>query len=184
MTLHLAEGMSPAEEQEHRSYLVARMVGNAFLPEIRRRLEELNVQHFQKAIGKVRLRNNTSNWGSCSYDGNISISTRLLFAPGPPSIMYSFMSWRTCWNTTIQIASGNRWNGPCPTIANTRSGWIRTIICVNSEREKVSLWSEAISTGTFAPLHPGALRLKRKKWKVEAITSGETACWRKMRQAE
>ncbi|HAE14584.1 MAG: M48 family metallopeptidase [Chitinophagales bacterium] len=83
MTLHLAEGMSPAEEQEHRSYLVARMVGNAFLPEIRRRLEELNVQHFQKAIGKVRLRNNTSNWGSCSYDGNISISTRLLFAPWP-----------------------------------------------------------------------------------------------------
>ena len=39
--------MSPAEEQEHRSYLVARMAGNAFLPEIRRRLEELNVQHFQ-----------------------------------------------------------------------------------------------------------------------------------------
>ena len=58
------------------------MVGNAFLPEIRRRLEELNVQHFQKAIGKVRLRNNTSNWGSCSMMV-ISASARIALRPWP-----------------------------------------------------------------------------------------------------
>jgi predicted metal-dependent hydrolase len=81
MFLYLATGMNEQEEREHSSYLVSRLIGNAFLPEVRQRLEELNTLHFKRAIGRVRLRNNSSNWGSCSHNGNISISTRLLFAP-------------------------------------------------------------------------------------------------------
>jgi predicted metal-dependent hydrolase len=81
MQLYLASGMTEREEQEHSSYLVSKLIGTAFLPEVRQRLEALNIQHFQKPIGRVRLRNNVSNWGSCSHDGNLSISTRLLFAP-------------------------------------------------------------------------------------------------------
>jgi predicted metal-dependent hydrolase len=42
---------------------------------------ELNDIHFGKPIKKLRIRDNISNWGSCSHDGNISISARLLFAP-------------------------------------------------------------------------------------------------------
>ncbi len=87
MTLYLSTGMTPEEEQRHSSYLVSRLTGNAFLPAIRQRLETLNIQHFRRPIGRVRMRNNVSNWGSCSYDGNISISTRLLFAP-PLTIDY------------------------------------------------------------------------------------------------
>jgi len=81
ITLNLSSGMHPVDEERHCSYLVSKLMGSYFLPEIRQRLESLNLKHFRKPIGKVTLRNNTSNWGSCSYNGNISISSRLLFAP-------------------------------------------------------------------------------------------------------
>ncbi|MFN3940355.1 MAG: M48 family metallopeptidase [Chitinophagales bacterium] len=65
----------------HKSYLISRIIGNAFTPVIAGRLEHLNALYFKKRIKKVTLRNNATNWGSCSYDGHISISSRLLFAP-------------------------------------------------------------------------------------------------------
>ncbi|MCS6819488.1 MAG: M48 family metallopeptidase, partial [Chitinophagales bacterium] len=36
---------------------------------------------FKKQIGAVKIKYNTSNWGSCSARGNINISLRLMFAP-------------------------------------------------------------------------------------------------------
>jgi predicted metal-dependent hydrolase len=41
----------------------------------------LNDLYFKKEINEIRLRNNSSNWGSCSSNKNISISSRLLLAP-------------------------------------------------------------------------------------------------------
>ncbi len=51
------------------------------LPAVRARLEALNVQHFKRPVSRVSLTNNLSNWGSCSVDGHIKISVRLLLAP-------------------------------------------------------------------------------------------------------
>ena len=79
--LFLSEGMSSAQEQKHKTYLVSRLIGNEFQPQIATRVQQLNDLHFQRPIKKLRLRDNISNWGSCSWDGNINISTRLLFAP-------------------------------------------------------------------------------------------------------
>ncbi len=61
--------------------LLSRMVAHAYLPEITERVHQLNQNHVQKPIQSVRLKNNSSNWGSCSSKGNINLSTRLLFAP-------------------------------------------------------------------------------------------------------
>lgn len=61
--------------------LLSRIVGADFLPEVTRRVHELNARHFQKPIKSVNLKYNHSNWGSCSSKGNINLSTRLLFAP-------------------------------------------------------------------------------------------------------
>ena len=61
--------------------LLSRVIGKDFLPEITRRVHELNDLHFQKKIKAVRLKYNHSNWGSCSHKGNVNLSTRLLFAP-------------------------------------------------------------------------------------------------------
>ncbi len=79
--LFLSEGMTAAQEQKHKTYLVSRLIGNEFQPEIAQRVQVLNDIHFKRPIKRLRLRDNVSNWGSCSWDGNINISVRLLFAP-------------------------------------------------------------------------------------------------------
>lgn len=62
-------------------HLLSRIVAQDFLPEITRRVDDLNDRYFQQDIVAVRLKYNHSNWGSCSSKGNINLSTRLLFAP-------------------------------------------------------------------------------------------------------
>ena len=59
------------------------MVAKDFLPYITQKVTEINAQYFKKEIKAVRLKYNHSNWGSCSTDRNINLSTRLLFAPNP-----------------------------------------------------------------------------------------------------
>ncbi len=61
--------------------LLSRIVAKDQLPSITRRVHELNALYFKQTILSVRLKNNRSNWGSCSRTGNINLSTRLLFAP-------------------------------------------------------------------------------------------------------
>ena len=60
---------------------MSRVIADDFLPEIARRVQEWNKIYFRKAIKSIRLKYNHSNWGSCSQDGNINLSSRLLFAP-------------------------------------------------------------------------------------------------------
>lgn len=63
------------------SRLVAKIMASYFQEKVFRRIQALNEVYFQKKIAKVTLKNNSSNWGSCSIRNNINISTRLLFAP-------------------------------------------------------------------------------------------------------
>lgn len=79
--LTISEGMSAAQEQKHKTYLVSKLIGNHFQPQIAQRVADLNAIHFKKPIKRLTIRDNISNWGSCSHDGNINISARLLFAP-------------------------------------------------------------------------------------------------------
>ena len=79
--LTLSKDMSAKQEQKHKSYLVSRLIGNEFQPKIAERLTALNKMHFKKPVKKLIMRDNVSCWGSCTWDGNITISTRLLFAP-------------------------------------------------------------------------------------------------------
>ncbi|MEL6866375.1 MAG: M48 family metallopeptidase [Bacteroidota bacterium] len=81
--LHLR--LSQHDPQAHLSksikHLLSRLVAQDYLPEITRRVNELNALYFQKNIKSVNLKYNHSNWGSCSAKGNVNLSTRLLFAP-------------------------------------------------------------------------------------------------------
>ena len=81
--LRLALDDSDLHLQKVVKHLLSRVVAQDFLPEITNRVHELNQQYFQKNIRSVNLKYNLSNWGSCSAKGNINLSTRLLFAPGP-----------------------------------------------------------------------------------------------------
>ena len=69
------------KQRKHISVLASRIIGQRKLSYITQKIHELNNAHFNVPIKKIFLKYNQSNWGSCSREGNINISTRLLFAP-------------------------------------------------------------------------------------------------------
>lgn len=81
LNIVLPEDISAKQKQKVCSTILSRVFSNYFLPEIVQRVNELNHIHFRRAIGEIKMRHNHSNWGSCSSNNNISISSRLLLAP-------------------------------------------------------------------------------------------------------
>ncbi len=81
ISLRLSENDSDEHRQKSIKHLLSRVVAKDFLPDISRRVHELNQLYFQRPIQNIRLKYNHSNWGSCSTKGNVNLSTRLLFAP-------------------------------------------------------------------------------------------------------
>ena len=81
ISLFLSKNDSETHRKKAISQLLSRVIADDFLPEIARRVQEWNKIYFRKAIKSIRLKYNHSNWGSCSQDGNINLSSRLLFAP-------------------------------------------------------------------------------------------------------
>ncbi|MBS1593962.1 MAG: M48 family metallopeptidase [Bacteroidetes bacterium] len=81
IVINLTRGLNKEAEDSTNSYLVARCLSRFFTPIVSERLHELNRKYFGKTINSVRMKYNTSNWGSCSTQGNINISVRLMFAP-------------------------------------------------------------------------------------------------------
>lgn len=67
--------------QKNIGILLQDFMSQYFLPIIQERILHYNKMHFQKRIAKISLRNTSTRWGSCTHDGKISISSRLLFAP-------------------------------------------------------------------------------------------------------
>ncbi len=61
--------------------LLAKALADQYLPEVWRRVLELNDGHFGQQVRAVKLKDTYSRWGSCSHDGNINLSTRLILAP-------------------------------------------------------------------------------------------------------
>lgn len=61
--------------------LLAKYFGGVYLPEVARRVHELNEAHFRRPINNIRLSDTYTRWGSCSHKGNINLATRLLLAP-------------------------------------------------------------------------------------------------------
>ncbi|MEP7196715.1 MAG: M48 family metallopeptidase [Saprospiraceae bacterium] len=79
--IQLPSGLTPRIRQQTCVTVIHRIMSQAYIGHIRNRVNELNEKYFRKEINEIRLRNNTTNWGSCSTNKNISISSRLLLAP-------------------------------------------------------------------------------------------------------
>jgi len=63
--------------------LLSRVLSSHFHKDIVERVQAFNQEYFQERIDTIRLKNNQSNWGSCSSKRNINLSSRLLLAPTP-----------------------------------------------------------------------------------------------------
>lgn len=60
---------------------LAKLFGKAYQQQISEEVQSLNLLHFNRDINTIKLKYNKSNWGSCSSNKNINLSTRLLLAP-------------------------------------------------------------------------------------------------------
>lgn len=79
--IELSHDMSSREESNAVKSLTSRLIAKDLLDVVSKRIHELNARHFNEPIKDIRIKNNKSNWGSCSANGNINISMRTLFAP-------------------------------------------------------------------------------------------------------
>ena len=60
---------------------VIRVLRRLYAAPIEQRVRQLNDRHEFGRVQRVRLKDNRSNWGSCSVKGNINLSLRLLLSP-------------------------------------------------------------------------------------------------------
>lgn len=61
--------------------LISRLFAKKYKPMVEERVDFWNDRFFKEDIGSIRLKYNSSNWGSCSLKRNLNFSTRLLLAP-------------------------------------------------------------------------------------------------------
>ncbi len=81
VTVKLSTCAPPQQQTKAIPKLLAKYFAGGCLPEITRRVHELNDRHFQRRIHEVKLSDTYTRWGSCSHRGNINLATRLLLAP-------------------------------------------------------------------------------------------------------
>jgi predicted metal-dependent hydrolase len=82
LKIHVSTLLSEEEMEKIISRLIHKYVARLMHPWVHERLSYLNELHFpQKKFKALNLKYASSLWGSCSHEGNISISTRLLFSP-------------------------------------------------------------------------------------------------------
>lgn len=79
--LVISSALPKEKQNKHASSLISRCIARKRLPALAAKINELNKKHFNKQVNKIFFKNISSRWGSCSANGNINISTRLLFAP-------------------------------------------------------------------------------------------------------
>ena len=67
---------TPMMNREEKRTLISKQ-----LPFLTTRINDLNTRFFNSSLGQIRIKQNLSNWGSCSKENNISINLTLLFLP-------------------------------------------------------------------------------------------------------
>lgn len=115
--IKLSADLNPRHREKHIANLSRRAMTRAIMPLLEARVKQFNDQYFQSVLGKVRLKDNLSNWGSCSRQNNLNIDFRLLFAP--PEILDAVIMHelahtkhrnhsREYYNTLLSIMPDNR----------------------------------------------------------------------------
>lgn len=81
IVLRIGSWCNSQQKQKAIQTLLSRVVAGDFYTEMVQRVQSINQRTVNRPIGTISLKHNQSNWGSCSSEGNVNLSTRLLFAP-------------------------------------------------------------------------------------------------------
>ena len=81
ITLELPQEWTDTVKSETAYRMIHDLLARIYLPAFEKRVRTMHGGRFLKRIRSVTLRNMSSRWGSCSQYGELSFSTRLLFAP-------------------------------------------------------------------------------------------------------
>lgn len=81
LVLSFPENAKEDRKNKLASKMVARIMAVYFKDKLTQRVHEINNLYFKQVVKNVILKNNSTNWGSCSIRHNINLSVRLLFAP-------------------------------------------------------------------------------------------------------
>jgi predicted metal-dependent hydrolase len=79
--LEIPEGWTDQMRSDVAYRLIHDLLAAQYFPAFERRVRLMHGGRFTKRIKSLTLRNMSSRWGSCSQHGELSFSTRLLFAP-------------------------------------------------------------------------------------------------------
>ena len=79
--IELPKNLDSTASQKMISDIMSRVMSATYLNGVKSRVQSINEKFFKQEINSIRLRNNNSNWGSCSTNKNISLSSRLLLCP-------------------------------------------------------------------------------------------------------
>ena len=81
IVVRLSPQLSPSRQEEVFSNLARRVIAAAIYPVVERRVRALNDCHIQGPLSRVFIKENKTNFGSCSAKGNVNLSFRVFFAP-------------------------------------------------------------------------------------------------------
>ncbi len=80
-TIRITADMSRPEAGMRIAAIARKRIVEEVMPALEERVRSLNETHFGARISSLSVRDTSSRWGSCSRDGDISLSFRLLFMP-------------------------------------------------------------------------------------------------------
>lgn len=81
LCLKIPENLDAELKAANISKLMSKLVAKSYKARIVNKLLSFNEKFKLGTINQVRLKNNSTNWGSCSSKNNINVSVRLLLAP-------------------------------------------------------------------------------------------------------
>jgi len=81
LQLHLNDSLTEANKAKTIRTLMSRLIAKDQFARVSQRIHDINDHYFKLPIKDIKIKNNTTNWGSCSSKGNINISIKTLLAP-------------------------------------------------------------------------------------------------------
>lgn len=83
LKVFIPETLPSFEKKVYIRTLLSKIISANYKKYVVDKVQYWNIMHFQKPINRITLKYNSTNWGSCSVNNNINLSTRTLLLPEP-----------------------------------------------------------------------------------------------------